>query len=56
MRSGAGGGAAPLGRARQRPARDLHRYPARSRGFASLGGAAPGLRVIAGLSLGTARG
>ena len=42
--------------ARHSPARDHHRYPARSRGSASLGGAAPGLRVIARLSLGTARG
>ena len=48
--------AAPLGCARQRPERDLHYYPARSCGSASRGGAAPGLRVIARLSLGTARG
>ena len=52
----AGGAVAPLGRARYRTARDLHRYPARARGSASLGGAAPGLRVSAGLSLGSARG
>ena len=35
----------PLGRARYRPARDLHRYPARPRAAPPLGGAAPGLRV-----------
>ena len=41
----AGGGVAPLGRARYRPARDLHRYPDRPRAAPPLGGAAPGLRV-----------